>query len=167
MNGETIMPNGRNNTAIAIVLVILMIGATAGAFVMFQALESKTPHPYQHSHDYTFEGTMSGVPCTGQGHSSYVSESDLEYLYIVNYSLSGTKEIDARFDMAFDTSEKMLPDSIYKDGGIGTFDGKDVHIWTAALDGKDYTFYVGDHCTLIGVHIVCDEYDVTGTIADP
>lgn len=160
------MPNGRDNTVIAIVLVILMIGSTAGAFIIFQTLDSKNSRPYEHSHDYTFEGTMSGESCTGQGHSSYVSESDTDHLYVVNYSLSGTQEISTRFGMAFDTNDRMVPDSTYKDNGTGIFDSHDVHIWTASLNGKDYTFYVGGHCTLFGVHIVCDEYDITGKIVE-
>lgn len=161
------MPNERENTVIAIVLVILMIGSTAGAFIAYQILDSKNSQPYEHSHDYAFEGTISGETCTGEGHSSYVPESTIQYLYAVDYSLSGPKEISAHFNIAFDASERMVPDSTYKDAGTGTFDDRDVHIWTATVDGKDYTFYIGDRCTLIGVHIVCSEYDVTGRMSDP
>ena len=159
------MASRGNETAIYVVAVLLMMGIAIGSFFMMQAWDSKNPSPYDHSDSYSFEGTFGGVDCYGEGESRYYSESSYDYLYIVKYTIhhSGI-DSDYDFKMDFDRDEKMQPSNTYIDMGKGTFDDTPVHIWKAVLDGTEYTYYVGEYCTLIGVHIVSDHLDVIGKI---
>lgn len=150
-----------------VVAVILMMGIAIGSYVMMQAWDSKNPSPYDHSDDYSFEGTFDGAECSGEGKSYYYSESSSDYLYVLRYTLHH-KGVDSDYDlrMDFDRNEKMQPSSTFIDMGEGTFDDKPVHIWKTNLEGTEYTFYVGDYCTLIAVHLVSDRMDVTGRIVN-
>jgi len=149
------------NTMIAIVLVVLMMAASVGMFVMFQALNSAHPDPHEESHDYIFEGTIDGVDYTGTGKTTYAPETLREYDYVMRYTIGPVSD---KFLLAFTLEDKLNPD-LYDYVGTGTVSGVNVEVWTYDDNsGRHYTLYTGGECILYRVEITSDSMSIVGDV---
>ncbi len=154
----------RSNRLMIIAFVGLLIMGTITIFIMMQAVGNLNPDPHIHNDDYVFEGTLNGYECTGKGVSEYSNETSAEYLYSVTYILESLKEKESfQFGIFFKLDESMDP-RYYQDMGTEELDGETVHVWKRAESDTTYTFWVGQYCTVMKMHIQSDRVDVIGNI---
>ncbi len=148
------------NVMVAVVLVILMMAGSVGAFVLFQTMQNMNPDPHEASHDYVFEGTIEGIEYTGTGTTTYTPESLTEYDYVLKYSVG---PVSGSFLLAFTLEDKMQP-KLYDHVGTGTIGEITVDIWTYDGDDKRYRLYTGGQCILYRVEITSNTMSITGNL---
>ena len=154
------------NKAMAIVLVILLMGGSVALFFMMEMMHQLNPDIHEESHDYTVTGTLYEEDCTGTGESKYAPENSRTYVYSVKLEVkSANHSEDINFGLIFDKDEKMEP-SIYKYIGEETIGDKTVSVYNYTEKGVNYTYYIGEHCKMIRAHVVSDHYDVIADIVE-
>lgn len=153
-----------NDKVVYAALVVLMMLATLSVVLVYSGLSASYVDEREASHEYTVEGTLDGDACTGAGTSEYVPETTAGRLYEFSFTISSEqKTIDLEFGIAFDTEDTPLTE-LYECIGTGTVDGVAVTIWYCEDNGVEYTFYVGELCTVQRVTVESSGYSVTGYI---
>lgn len=149
----------------AIVLVILLMGGSVALFFMMSVLQEMNPDVHDHTHEYTVIGVLDGEECTGTGVSKYTPENSTTYVYEVTLEFGPSNSEKITFPLIFTKDEKM-ESSLYNYIGEETIGEKTVSVYERSEKGIDYTYYIGEHCTMICAHVVSDHYDVTADIVE-
>jgi len=158
------MYSRNGNTAIAIVLVILLMAGSVGIFFMMQVLMNNNPDPHDTIYDYKFEGTIDGIEYTGTGVRERFIESSTEYDYTLTYTVSSsTKTITDKCYIFYGSDDKPVPElyTFIRNDKIGDID---VEVWTYENKGILYTYYTGGQSMLYRVIITSDNTTLTGDI---
>ena len=160
------MSSRDGNLAFAVIMVILLMAGSIGMFVLMQALSSANPDPHEVSHDYSFEGTMGGIACSGTGKSTYYNESPMNPIYVVDYSVStAEKTITEKFTLLFGEDDRLLPE-FYTYIGKQTIGDVETDVWKYSDKGVDYKFYIGGVCVLYLVELKSSELSLIGKIVN-
>ena len=160
------MYSRNGNTAIAIVLVILLMAGSVGAFFMMQMLMNNNPDPHDTVYNYTFEGTIDGEDYTGTGIRERFVESSTEYDYTLTYTVSSSaKTITDECYIFYGKDDKPVS-KVFTYVGTDKIDDIEVEIWTYEKKetGTLYTYYTGGQSMLYRVIITSDNTTLTGDI---
>ncbi len=143
--------------------MLLIIGSVT-VFIVNETWRNSNPDTYDVSYDYSFEGTMYGEDCTGEGKTSLVPESGSYHLYEMRGHVhSNTLTDEIKLGVMFDSDDSPSSD-VYTFISQSTAMGETVDIWTYEESGTTYTLYVGDSCRIIQIEIVSEDHDIVGHI---
>ncbi|MDO5861815.1 MAG: hypothetical protein Q4Q58_03365 [Thermoplasmata archaeon] len=153
-----------DNRMAAVALVALLTVVTASFALVFMGLSGSESDEREASHEYVLTGTVDGAECTGTGTSEYVNETGSGRVFQFTFTAvtdSGSRTLE--FGIAFDLEDSPNA-SIYRSLGTADIDGETVGVWSYSEDGIEYTFYVGELCTVERVCIASSNYEITGVI---
>ena len=150
----------------AIVLVILLMGGSIALFFMMTVLQEMNPDIHDQTHEYTVIGILEDEDCTGTGTSKYTPETSTAYVYEVDLTFSSKNYSESiKFPLIFNLDDKMEP-SMFNYIGEETIGDKIVSVYTHNENSKHYTYYIGEHCTMMRVTVVSETYNITADIVE-
>jgi len=160
------MAYGSNNTAMAVVLVGLMLIGSLAFFLVAQAWTSLNPDPAEDPHKYTVTGTLGGEVCTGTAISEYKHESLNVYTYQFTVEVSSADQtVKEKFGLICDRDGVPISD-LYTYVGTDEVDGTPVTVWKWSEHGKDYRIWIAEKCKVMECLMQGEGLDIIGDILE-
>lgn len=139
-------------------MALLIVSSLTAYLIVFDEVNGD---PREESHDYVFEGTLYGEPCTGEGNTAFVEHSGGYMLHTLTFSVSSqSNALERTIDLVFDEDGGM--DSSYRSLGSTDIDGRPSGIWGCTSEGIRYTLYIGSDCTLLKLQAESPGLSITG-----
>lgn len=141
-------------------VALLVVASLTSYLIVFDDVNG---YPREETHDYIFEGTLNGEPCSGTGNSVFIEHSGGYMLHALSFSVASRSDaLERTIELVFDEDGGM--DGSYRSLGTTDIDGRPSSIWGYMSEGIAYTLYTGSDCTLLRVQAESSCLSLTGCI---